>query len=138
VSSKDSRGEDRGPKFALYQNRLQCREYLIYDEDLKELLLYRLTPDGYALVAPDPDGSVFSEETGLRFACEPRILVRVFDGEGRPVPNPDEGAEQLEMMARIRERLESEAQDHRLRADALADEVASLRAELERLRKAGP
>ena len=118
ISSKDSRTEDRGPKFTLYQDVLRCREYLIYDEERNELLLYRREEGAFQPVPQDENGRVYSEELNLWFGREPGILVRVYGPDGQPVLDTEELHEHAEVEAR--------------RADALAEEVERLRAELAR------
>jgi Uma2 family endonuclease len=162
ISSKESRGEDRGPKFAIYQDVLRCREYLIYDEGLDELLLYRRVDETFRQVEPAPDGRVYSEELNLGFGKEAGLLVRVYTPDGQAVANVEELFDQTETLAGIRRRLEEErsllatqleaeqrnsaqerqrAQAERQRAEAerrraadLAEENERLRAELARLR----
>jgi Uma2 family endonuclease len=148
ISSKDSRGEDRGPKFSIYQDALQCREYLIYDEDLDELLLYRRQGDRFALVPPAADGRVYSEEVEAWFGREPGILVRVYDPEGQPVVNFEEALAHAALAERLRLRAEEERRraeeaeqrmaEERRRAEVLEAENARLRAELARLQQPEP
>ncbi len=127
VSSKDSRTEDRVGKYALYQDVLGCREYLIYDEDWNELVLYRRYGERFALVEPGPDGRLYSEETGAFFEREPGLLVRVFGPDGQKVPTVDELGRETEMLERIRRRLEAEAMQAAERTAALQREVESAR-----------
>lgn len=135
VSSKGSRSEDCGFKFDLYQDTLRCREYLIYDEDRDELLLYRLEADRFQLVVPGPDGRLRSQELGVSFAREPDILVRIFGPDGEPLPTVEETADHARVLEGIGRRLAEEVETERRRADALAAELARLHAELARLRQ---
>jgi len=138
ISSLDSRTDDRVRKFALYQDALRCREYLIYDEDLDELLLYRRVGEKLALVPPAADGRVYSEEMDAWFRREPGLLVRVYGPDGEPVPDVEELVEDA---ARIRRHLEEETRELTMRinresqrADQESRRAAGLEMEVERLR----
>jgi Uma2 family endonuclease len=148
VSSEDSRPGDRGAKFEMYRDTLQCREYLIYDEDLDELLLYRREGGVYQPVLPAPDGRLYSQELRAWFGREPGVLVRIYDVTGEPISDPEETAERAEVLERIRQHLEEEtaelagrleaahrrAEDADRKAEELATEIARLREENARLR----
>jgi len=128
ISSKESRTEDRGPKFALYQDVLRCREYLIYDEELNQLLLFRRLGDAFQSVSPDESGRFYSEELNVWFGREPGLLVRVYGPDGQPILDTVEvyeHAQHAETEARLRRHFEEQA-------EALAAEVERLRAELAR------
>jgi Uma2 family endonuclease len=152
VSSQDSRTHDRGRKMEIYQDVLGCPEYLVYDVDRGELLLYFLVDGVYQLQAPDEQGRVQSRETGAWFGPDPACLVRVYDAELRPIPDLDELYEDRALLERIAARREQELHDlqaylseverqrakesQTLQAQAaeLAAENECLRVELERLR----
>jgi Uma2 family endonuclease len=128
ISSRESRNEDRGHKFSLYEDVLRCREYLLYDEELDELLLYRRQGDALRPVPPDEDGRVHSEELDVSFGRDPETLVRVYGPDRQPVLDMEEVyeyAKQAEVEARLRRHFEE-------RAAALAAEVERLKAELAR------
>ncbi len=135
ISSGESRAEDRGRKFELYQDVLGCQEYLIYDEQRDELLLYRRAGDRFQLVAPDENERVYSRELGCWFGREPGVLVRVYDARGVPVPTPQEERERAAEADRRAAEADRRAAEERERADALAAENARLLAELERFRR---
>lgn len=118
ISSKESRAGDRGHKLEIYQNVLRCPEYLIYDEELDELLLYRLEDEGYQRVEPQVDGSLYSEELGVRFTREAEILVRLYGADGQPVPNYAELAQEAAQERRRRLELEQELARLRQRTDS--------------------
>ncbi len=123
VSSKESRAGDRGPKLDLYQDVLRCREYLIYDEERDELLLYRRQGDRFRTVPPGPDGRLHSAELEVSFAREPGVLVRVFDSAGLPVSSTEELRHRFDVEAGIRRRLELESAQ-------LAEQLAAARKRL--------
>jgi len=148
ISSKLSRAEDRGHKFQIYQDVLCCLEYLIYDADTGELLLYRLEEGRYALQEPDAQGRFYSQAVDAWFGPDPETLVRLYQSDLTPVIHYDEfDAEQKLLRDRLEEawrRAEDEgrraeeawrqAEDERQRAEAMALENERLRAEIERLR----
>lgn len=134
VSSQDSRAHDRGQKMEIYQDVLGCPEYLVYDVDRSELLLYFLVDGVYQLQTPDAHGRVQSRETGAWFGPDPACLIRVYDAELRPIPDLDELYEDRALLERIVQRREQENQDLLAQAAELAAENERLRAELERLR----
>ncbi|HET9210786.1 MAG TPA: Uma2 family endonuclease, partial [Thermoanaerobaculia bacterium] len=113
---------DHIKKVDIYQ-RAGIPEYLIVDppfppEDRLTLTGYRLAPDGrYRRIRPDSRGRLHSETTGLFFApSEDGSTVRVGDaatGEWLLTPGEEEAARKV--------------------AEA---EIARLRAEIERLKKA--
>lgn len=134
VSSNASRAEDRGPKFALYQDVLRCREYLIYDEDSDELLLYRRAGEALQPVSETEDGRFYSEELDLWFGKEPGQLVRVYGPDGQPVANLAEAYDIAAVEVRLRQHFQQEAEAQARRAEELETEVERLRAEVEHLR----
>lgn len=140
VTSSSTRREDTDKKKSLY-GRLGVSEYVLFDPEgdyLKPRLQgYRLEQEGYERLAPEPDGSLLSQVTGLRLRPE-GLSLRLIDartGEklrwtaehvaaGRAAEQRAEAAE---------ERAEEEAAARR----RLEEEVARLRAELERTRTGG-
>lgn len=147
ISSAGSRSEDRGNKLETYQNVLRCPEYLIYDEDLDEMLFFRLEEGVYRLQAPAPDGRVHSS-LGFSFAKDRDVLLRVYGADGEPVPESEEWIERYQQVQQHlererrkltlaenraeaeRERAEAErerAESERERAVALEQEIARLR-----------
>jgi Uma2 family endonuclease len=135
VSSGESRVEDRGRKFDLYRDVLRCQEYLIYDEDLKELLLYRREGEAFELAPPAPDGRLYSQEVQAWFGPEPGLLVRIYDRDGRPVADMQELYEQAEGADQIRLRLEEEARELRRREEAALQEAEQARCREEEARQ---
>jgi hypothetical protein len=135
ITSESSLTEDMGEKKELYA-RLGVREYFVFDPDRTcldpPLRGFRLRGKKYVPLVPDPDGSLTSQELGLRLLSEDDRL-RLFDARtGRRLLSPAERAEQERQRARQeRQRAEQERQ----RADALAAEVERLRAELEAARR---
>jgi Uma2 family endonuclease len=132
ISSPETRAMDRGERLALYQDALGCQEFLIYDEELDELVLYRRSGDAFELVPPEADGKLYSQEVGARFAREPGILVRVFGPDGEVVLNMKEVYQHAEALERIQTHLQAEAEAARQSAELAAAEAERLRAELAR------
>jgi Uma2 family endonuclease len=154
------RKTDLEDKAALYR-RVGIPEYLIVDSQRRDrrfrLLGYRLGraghPSAYQPIEPDAEGRLLSETTGLWFQVSPDgSRVRVFEHpSGRPLPTREE-VENLRKVAEERALAESEARraaEERERVaeekalaesearNAAEDEIGSLRAELDRLRKVG-
>jgi len=126
-------------------------EYLIVDSKRRDrrfrLLGYRLDgfgpPAQYQSIEPDEEGRLLSETTGLWFQASPdgvRVLISEHPS-GRPLLTREE-EEILRKAAEERAWIEAEARkavEERMRAEAAArkvaeQEVARLRAELDRLR----
>jgi Uma2 family endonuclease len=130
------RQTDLKGKLALYQH-VRIPEYLIVDTSTRKrsarrytLLGYRLDARGrYQPIAPDAEGRLLSETTGVLFQIGPtgdRVLL--FEAAtGRRLLNLEEQEERAEREA---ERAEREAEARR----AAEAEIARLRAEIERLR----
>jgi len=129
ISSHDSRAHDRGRKMEIYQDTLGCPEYLVYDVERAELLLYYLVDGVYQLQQPDEAGRVYSRETGASFGQDPNCLVRVYDLLLQLVPDLDELYEDRELFERIAEWREQENAELLTRAAALESENERLRAE---------
>jgi hypothetical protein len=85
------------------------QEYLIYDEELDELLLYRRVSETFQLVEPAEDGRVYSQEPSAWFGREHGSLVRVYGPDREPVHDMTEVFEYAEDLERIRQHLEEEA-----------------------------
>lgn len=116
VTSESTRGEDMRDKKDLYQ-RLRVEEYFLHDPlgDYLEPNLqgYRLVQGRYQPIEPDEDGSMISSTLGLILQSESSGLE---EGSRLRLVDPATGES-------LRTHLESE------------DEIARLRAELERLRR---
>jgi Uma2 family endonuclease len=89
VTSRTTRREDLGKKKSLYE-RLGVEEYFLHDplgDYLKPRLQgYRLVKGRYEPVALAPDGSLFSETTGLTFREEGTELRVLDPATGQPSP----------------------------------------------------
>jgi Uma2 family endonuclease len=116
VTSESTRGEDMRDKKDLYQ-RLGVEEYFLHDPlgDYLEPKLqgYRLVQGRYQSIAPEKNGSLVSNTLGLILQPEESGLRLVDPATGEP----------------LRTHLESEAA-----LSAAEEEIARLRAELERFR----
>jgi Uma2 family endonuclease len=124
VTSRTTRREDLGKKKSLYE-RLGVEEYSLHDprgDYLKPRFQgYRLLEGRYEPLALAPDGSLFSETTGLTFRGEGTALRVLDPTTGRPmIPIWD-----------VREKAE---EDLALKTQ----EIERLRAELARLRGEQP
>lgn len=160
TTSRKTRRKDTVDKPQLYA-RLGVKEYFLFDPHAEylhpPLQGHRLAADEYHPLEPAADGSLESEELGLRLQIEDRRLRFVRLDTGQPLLTADERAEReaearrREAEARRREaearRREAEARQREAeRADREAQraeqeaqarraaeaEVARLRAELER------
>lgn len=131
--------DDLYEKTRLYA-ALDVREYFIFDPEgsylRPQLWGFRLREPGrYGPLEPGLDDRLDSEELGLSLRGEGTML-RLIDAAGRPIPTREERTEQeRQLVAQERQRAEQaerRAEQERQRADALAAEVARLRAQLER------
>jgi len=123
VTSDSTRNEDIIKKKALYE-RLGVEEYILYDP-LGEYLDpqiqgYRLVNGRYQPIRLERDGSLVSMSTGVTFRMEGDEIRAVETASGRPI------FRYAELASLVREREAREAAE---------DEIARLRAEIERLRK---
>jgi Uma2 family endonuclease len=126
--------EDVGPKKLEYE-RLGVVEYFLFDVEAcfidPPLQGFRLEIGRYAPILPDQDGSLFSQELGLRVIAEGQ-MVRLLDAEtGEKILTLEEKKEMAEIRAeQERERAEQErkrAEQEKQRADALQAELTRLR-----------
>jgi hypothetical protein len=140
LTSASSRAEDLGPKRELYE-RLGTLEYYLFDphfdpgvaepdavEEPGDLRRFsRPTADlplGPAETVT-PGAVLHSPALGLGFTVSGRALRVIDEATGQPLPTAEEEAEARQAEAEARQAAE-------IRAQELADEVARLRAELER------
>lgn len=129
-TSKTTRREDTEKKRPLYEQILRVDEYFLFDptEDYLDPVLqgYRLKDGVYTLI-PLVDGKIKSEQLGLEFVTEGKLLRIINPETGQPLLTHKE-ALQLAEIATIQANTES-----RLRM-AQEAEIGKLRAELEQLR----
>jgi Uma2 family endonuclease len=122
IASRRTWRTDLGEKRQLYA-RLGVKEYFVFDPEgryLDPVLQgFRLVKGQSVPMKPAADGSLISKELGLRLVPEGGMLRLIDLATGQPVPTRLERAEQ-----------------ERQRADALAAEVARLRAQLRQQRAA--
>lgn len=122
ITSRSTRSEDLGTKKGLYE-LMGVREYVLFDprEEYLEprLRLYRLTPEGYRLLAP---GDVLLETLGLELVVLEGALRLRDPGSGALLPTRMESEARAEGEARARRQAEEEVA-------ALKREVEALRAE---------
>jgi Uma2 family endonuclease len=138
VTSSSTWLEDWGNKRALYE-KLGVSEYFLFDP-LDEYLSprlqgFRLAEGYYQPMALSQEGTLYSEELGLRLQPEGTILRLVDPTTDKALPTLDEA---VEMALAETERAEAEAKRalaEAERADTAEAELARLRAELERLRR---
>lgn len=117
------RKTDLEDKVTLYR-RVGIPEYLIVDCQRRDrrfrLIGYRLGSSGYKPIEPDEEGRLLSETTGLWFQVSPDgDRVRIFE---HPSGEPLLTKEEVRKVARAE-------------AKAAEDEIARLRAEIDRLKK---
>lgn len=142
ITSRKTRGEDRGKKKDVYE-RIGVEEYVLFDpygDWLRPRLQgFRLEGGRYQPIAPAEDGSLASRTTGLILRPEGERL-RLFDpAAGRPLLWTDEleGARaEAEAALAGAETALAEAETARAEAEtALAEERAARRKLEERLRE---
>lgn len=144
VSAIDAevRRNDYEKKVKIYQ-QVGIPEYLILDPPTpftKGRLLwtgYRLSHDGrYRRIAPDPDGRLLSETTGLLFGADTDgktlLIANAQTGE-RLLDPSDQAAREIAARKAAEERADHEAEQRKV-AEA---ELARLHAEIERFKKSG-
>jgi Uma2 family endonuclease len=135
TTSKKTRHQDSGKKKDIYA-KLGVTEYFLYDplgEWLKPPLQgFRLRDGDYEAIAPDADGSIVSQELGVRFALEDGDLVMVDVRTGERLQSQRELAQQQTQRAEQAEGRAKEA-ERRLRDEAMARKA--LEEELARLRE---
>lgn len=134
VSSEDSRGEDRGRKKRICQDILRCDEYLVFDDDSSEILLFRLVEGVYQLQPPDERGLCHSRVLNAWFGPDPTIRMRIYDADLRPISDPEENEENRKHLEAIHRRLEAEYVDVLERLEESERRAAEAEAENERLR----
>jgi Uma2 family endonuclease len=143
VTSRSTRREDLSLKKALYE-RLGISEYFLFDptgDYLKPRLQgYRLEKGleqgRYRPLVHDPDGSLLSRTTDLRLRPEGQNLRLIDAGTGEKllwIAEESAARQAAQRQAEEAERRAEEATAARIR---LEEELASLRAELERRRTA--
>jgi Uma2 family endonuclease len=121
VSSEDTWEYDLTDKRELYAH-LRIPEYFMFDPEARyqdpPLQGFRLEEGVSVPITPEADGSLISRKLGLQLKVEGEML-RLFDlRTGQPIPTREE------RIAQEKQRAEQEKQ----RADALAAELARLRA----------
>jgi Uma2 family endonuclease len=126
ISSEDSRTDDRGRKLRIYRDVLQCEEYLIYDEPQRKLLFYRQQSGQFVQQQPDSLGRYWSPALGCFFGADPRTLLRVYGGDGKPIEQFEELKDAAERLAGIAARLRQEVEELRARSDRERVEAARL------------
>jgi len=99
TTSKTTRREDAGKKNKIYSH-LGIGEYFLYDprgDWLRPRLQgYRLVNGKYAAIPPAADGSILSQELGIRFVLEDGDLVMFDARSGERLLSQEELARKLE------------------------------------------
>jgi Uma2 family endonuclease len=127
---------DRGIKKQLYQNRFHTSEYFWFSPTTLEFAGFRLGPQGYEPIAPNPQGWLWSQELELFLGIASQEL-RYFTPAGDLVPTPIEAQGQaMQRLAQQTQRAEQEAQraeqeaqraeQEAQRAERLAEQLRSL------------
>jgi Uma2 family endonuclease len=131
LTSKKAAKEDQIKKKLLYQE-LGVREYFLFDplnEYLPHQLLgYRLTRGKYEAMAPEDQGSLVSQELGLRLIPEKGDLVLADIRTGQRLLGPEEAYESLEEAHVKASQIETALDRERRKNAALAAELKRLRA----------
>ena len=83
VVSQGNEQKDLDKKFHDYQDVLKVPEYLLVDPTQETLVLYRMgVSGGYAVVAADAQGRVWSEQCRVWYGWEPAGSLRMWDERG--------------------------------------------------------
>jgi Uma2 family endonuclease len=140
VSSPSTWRKDIGAKRKLYE-RLGVTEYFLFDPQGifldPRLRGFRLEKGVYVPLAPSADGSLTSEELGLRLTVE-EAMLRLSDLQTGAVvltrsERADEERLQAEQDRRRAEKEHDRAEQERRRSEELASEVARLQALLDKI-----
>jgi Uma2 family endonuclease len=123
VTSDSTRNEDVSRKRALYE-QLGVEEYVLYDP-LQDYLNpplqgFRLVDGRYQPIPPGTDGAILSQTTGVTLRIEERGIRALHTATGEPILSNEE--------------VRAAHQAAKERARVAEDELARLRAELDRLR----
>jgi hypothetical protein len=102
---------------------VKAREYLYFDPPTRNLRLWRLGSRGYAVVKPEANGRLRSEELGLEFGLDQESILRVYTANGELLRTHVESERRLEEAER---RLAEEA----ARREELERQLAELQARL--------
>ncbi len=127
TTSSSTHHKDRVKKKALYA-QLRIPEYFLYDPlgDWLDPPLQGLTLKGhdYIPLEPGPDGSIISEQLGIRFVLENGDLAMFDVATGERLLSDTEEAAQAKQLA---EAAKNEAQRERAKRQALEEELARLK-----------
>jgi Uma2 family endonuclease len=128
--------EDFGAKKDLYA-QLSVREYFVFDPEQKwmdpPLQGFRLRGKKYVPIPPAADGSVTSQELGLRLLAEGEFLRVINAKTGKRLQSPEERMVQARQRAQQARRAKEQA-EQRADQERLAKEQAQQRADQERQR----
>jgi Uma2 family endonuclease len=94
IGSDSTRQIDLGEKPAIYSQHVKAEEYFYADppdpeSPLRELRLWRLGPEGYLPVEPEPSGRFRSEVLGVEFGWDEADFLRIWV-DGVPQPTHEE------------------------------------------------
>jgi hypothetical protein len=136
VGSDRTRHIDLEEKPTTYSQHVKAAEYCYADPPdpesrLRELRLWRLGPEGYLPVAPEPSGRLRSAVLGVEFGWDEADFLRIWV-DGEPQPTHEEETER-------RQKAEAQAGEESLRrqeAEARAEAEARQRQEAEALAQA--
>jgi Uma2 family endonuclease len=135
ITSDETINEDSGGKRTTYAS-LGVAEYFLFDPVAAilrpPLQGFRLKKHRYVPIRPAKDGSLLSEQLGMRLLAERPILRLVEAGTGIRLFS---GFEQAIEALRQADQEKRRADEQEQRADAMAAEVARLKAELARAKR---
>jgi Uma2 family endonuclease len=124
LSSPTTHDEDHGPKFRIYRDTLEVKNYFIYDPSTRLLEGWRLDSRRYSPIRPDENGRLLCDELDLllgiwdgEYSRDNMTWLRFFDRAGTVLPLPAEAefqrAESLATEnARLRELLAKAQSSH--------------------------
>jgi hypothetical protein len=145
LTSKTTKKEDLGRKFALYRDQLRVREYFLFDphQDYLQPQLqgYRLVGEQYRPIKPLA-GRLPSKILGLHLEGSGGDL-RLYDPAGKQwLPTPEEARQLAEQASQQAEQGRLQAEQARQEAEQARqqaeEENARLRQELDALRRRSP
>lgn len=115
ILSESTAETDRNFKKQLYQDTFRTPEYFWFDPETLELQGFCLLRGLYAVIEPNPQGQLLSQQLGVYLGIHEKQL-RFFTPEGQLIPTPQEVAEQEHQRA---ERLAAKLQELGIDPDAV-------------------
>jgi Uma2 family endonuclease len=131
--SKNNRRKDYDDNMRKYEQELKVPYYLLFVPDEQELTLYRHTGEKYVTVFPSEEGRYPIPELDIELAILDGWVRYWYRGELLPLP-----ADLMNQLNEAKQRLaqtEQQLDEERRQRLSAEEEIARLRAELEKLRE---